>query len=92
MSKRDHNAIVDESFAHDSKLARTGHRLDKGQAVQRARNARTRRLTGVKVVVTDGPFAETKELLGGIGLIEARNGPRGRIPVKSPRRAVRSTN
>jgi hypothetical protein len=92
MSKRERNATVDETFTYDDKLARSGHRLDSGQARQSARKARTRRLTGVKVVVTDGPFAETKELLGGIGTIAARHGPPGRTLVKSPRRAPRSAN
>jgi hypothetical protein len=65
MSKKERDASVDESFDHEDRLARNGYRVDGGQAPQSARKARTLRWKGVKVVVTDGPFAETKELLGG---------------------------
>ena len=40
------------------------HRFEDGQMLRRS---------GGAVVVTDGPFAETKELLGGLGLIAARD-------------------
>jgi len=31
------------------------------------------RVSGGKVVVTDGPFAETKEIVGGFAIVEARS-------------------
>ena len=42
-------------------------------ALQRARTARTIRVRGGKATVTDGPFVETKEQLGGFFLIEAKD-------------------
>ncbi|MGH9868587.1 MAG: YciI family protein [Candidatus Polarisedimenticolia bacterium] len=50
-----------------------GHWLDGGAALQLASSARTLRWKNGKVVVTDGPYAETKEVLGGLGLLEARD-------------------
>jgi hypothetical protein len=47
----------------------------RGEALQTARNAVTLRWDGGKVVATDGPFAETKEMLGGILVLEARDMP-----------------
>lgn len=42
-----------------------------GNRLQPARTARTVRVDNGKAAVTDGPFAETKETIGGFGLIEA---------------------
>lgn len=62
--------LVQECFAYDDQLKRAGHFLD-GIALQEAGTAMTvRRLSG-KAAVTDGPYAETKEVLGGILLLEA---------------------
>ena len=43
------------------------------KALDSARNAVALRMNGGEVEVTDGPFAETKEVLGGILLLEARD-------------------
>ena len=43
------------------------------EALQPARTARTVRVRGGRTHVTDGPYAEAKELVGGIYLIEARD-------------------
>jgi hypothetical protein len=44
-----------------------------GAKLQPAQTATTVRLTGDKPVVTDGPFVEAKEVLGGYGLVEVPN-------------------
>ena len=64
--------MFDESFAYDDELRRGGHWLG-GEALESGRNAVTLRMKDGRVEVTDGPFAETKETLGGILLLEARD-------------------
>jgi hypothetical protein len=46
-------------------------KLIESQQLESARSAKSVRIRGGKVSVVDGPFAETKELLGGFNLIEA---------------------
>ena len=64
--------MMEECFAYDDELRRGGHFLG-GEALDSARMAATLKMKSGKVVVTDGPFAETKETLGGILLLEARD-------------------
>jgi len=61
---------MDECFAYDDVLRKGGHFVG-GEALQSHRNATTLRYRKGKVSVTDGPFAETKEQLGGILILEA---------------------
>jgi hypothetical protein len=72
MSENERNALMDECFAYDDVLRRHGHFVG-GDALQSARNAKTLRWQKDKAVVTDGPYAETKEQLGGILVLEARD-------------------
>lgn len=65
-------ALMDECFAYDEELRAGGH-FAGGEALQSARNATTLRWTNGRVSVTDGPYAETKEQLGGILVLEARD-------------------
>jgi hypothetical protein len=65
-------AIVDTSMQYDKELERTGHYVA-AEALQSPRTATTVRVTSSGVSVTDGPFAETKEHLGGFILIEAKD-------------------
>ena len=44
-----------------------------GEVLQNARSATTLRGNNGKVPVTDGPYAETKEQLGGLLVLEARD-------------------
>jgi hypothetical protein len=44
-----------------------------GEALQESATATTLRLEGDERVVTDGPFAETKEQVGGFYLLECEN-------------------
>lgn len=64
--------MMEDCFAYDDELRRGGHFLG-GEALDTARNAVTLRMKNGQVEVTDGPFAETKESLGGILLLEARD-------------------
>ena len=66
------NTLIDECFAYDDALRKNGH-FRGGEALQNARNAVTLRWKNGKVSITDGPYAETKEQLGGFGVFEARN-------------------
>ncbi len=72
MSESERNAMMDECFAYDDVLRKNGH-FAGGEALQSARNATTLRWRNGKVSITDGPYAETKEQLGGILVLEARD-------------------
>jgi hypothetical protein len=70
MSETTLHAMTDECFAYDDVLRANGHftggeALDPTSKSIRSRNG--------KVVVTDGPFIETKEIIGGILILEARD-------------------
>jgi len=65
-------ALVDSALDYDEEIRRSGHYIV-SNALQRARTARTLRVREGKVLVTDGPFAETREQLGGFFLVEARD-------------------
>ena len=72
MSNSEREAFIEECFAYDDVLRKGGHFLG-GEALQGARNAATLRFQNGKVSVTDGPYAETKEQLGGILILEAND-------------------
>ena len=64
------DALIQACFAYDDHLKKAGHFAD-GLALQGADTAMTVRGARGKAVVTDGPYAETKEVLGGILVLEA---------------------
>ena len=70
MSESERNAFVDECFTYDDELRKNGHFIG-GEALQGAENATTLHFRNGKLSITDGPFAETKEQLGGILILEA---------------------
>jgi hypothetical protein len=72
MCERERNSFMEQCFGYDDELRRGGHFLG-GEALQTARNAATVRCRSGQVTVTDGPFTETKEQLGGILFLEARD-------------------
>ena len=72
MSKQEADTCIEESLAYDEALRRTGHLLA-AHALQPVETATTIRVRSGKLSTTDGPFAETKEQLGGFLLIEARD-------------------
>jgi len=60
------------SVAYDGELSRSGHYIV-SHALQAVSTAKTVRVRRGKVSQVDGPFAETKEHLGGFILINAAN-------------------
>jgi hypothetical protein len=70
MSEQEQKRFVDECFVYDDELRRKGHYVG-GEALQNVQAATTLRYKNGRVAVTDGPFAETKEQLGGIVVLEA---------------------
>lgn len=72
MSETERNAMLDECFSYDDELRRNGH-FAGGEALQGPLSAATLRWKDGKVAVTDGPYAETKEQIGGILILEARD-------------------
>lgn len=72
LSEAEQQRLMEECFAYDDELRRGGHFLG-GEALQSAKNAVTIRHQDGEAVVTDGPYAETKEQLGGILLLEAND-------------------
>jgi len=72
MSKNDSDAFMGEYFAFTEGVKKSGHFLG-GEALQPVRTATTVRVRSGKTSTTDGPFAETKEQLGGYYLINARD-------------------
>jgi hypothetical protein len=58
--------------AHDAQLKASGH-LVAAEALTLPNEAVTVRVRDGKMSATDGPFMETKELLGGFIVIEARD-------------------
>lgn len=72
MPENESNAFMGEYFAFTDGIKTSGHYLA-GEALQPVETATTVRVRNGKVGTTDGPFAETKEQLGGFYMIEARD-------------------
>jgi hypothetical protein len=72
MSPQERQALLDETLAYQDDLRRNGHYID-GKALQGVRSAATLRFEKGHLSVTDGPFAETKEQLGGYHLIDCKD-------------------
>jgi hypothetical protein len=65
-------AIMGEYFAFTENI-RTNGKLVAGEALQPTPTATTVRVRNGKISTTDGPYAETKEQLGGFYLIDAKD-------------------
>jgi hypothetical protein len=72
MSPADGEAIMGEYFAFTDGIRRSGQYVA-GEALHPTNTATTVKVRNGKVSTTDGPFAETKEQLGGFYLIEAKD-------------------
>ena len=72
MSKDEGDAFMGEYFAFTDGIKQSGHHVA-SEALQPISTATTIRMRNGKLSTTDGPFAETKEQLGGFYLIEARD-------------------
>ncbi|HKF57963.1 MAG TPA: YciI family protein [Blastocatellia bacterium] len=72
MTETERNAMFDECFEYDEHLRANGQ-FGIGEALQGPETALTLYWKDGKVATTDGPYAETKEQIGGIGILEARD-------------------
>lgn len=72
MPESEQNTFMEKCFAYDDVLNRGGHFV-RGEALQGAATATTLRLRDGRVSITDGPFAETREQLGGVLVLEAED-------------------
>jgi hypothetical protein len=72
MSESERNTVLDECFSYNDELRKNGH-LVAEEPLQPANTAVTVYWKNGKVAVTDGPYAETKEQLGGLQVLEARD-------------------
>ncbi len=70
MAEGDRRNFFDRCFSYDDELRRGGH-IVAGEGLEQSRNAATLRWRDGAVAVTDGPYAETKEQIGGILIIDA---------------------
>src|SRR5215467_3326675 len=72
MTEAEQNSMFDRCFEYDDHLRANGHWAGE-EALQPAETALTVYWKNGKVATTDGPYADTKEQLGGILVLEARN-------------------
>jgi hypothetical protein len=70
MPDHQRQAILEETLAYADYLRIHGHVIDE-RALQSAATATTLRFRDGTMSITDGPFAETKEQLGGLMVLEA---------------------
>jgi len=72
VSESERNAFMDSCFAYDDVLRKNGHFVG-GEALQPAQYGATLRFEKGKPIVSDGPYAETKEQIGGLLFLEAKD-------------------
>ena len=72
LSESERDVFIKECSAYDDILRKSGHFI-RLEALENARNAKTLRYRNDKVSITDGPYAETKEQIGGILLLDTNN-------------------
>jgi len=72
LPEAERNAMFDACFEYDEHLRANGHSAG-AEALQGPKTALTLHWKNGKVATTDGPYAETKEQIGGIGILEARD-------------------
>jgi len=72
LPEAERNAMFDACFDYDDHLRANGHVVS-GEALQGPETALTLHWKNGKVATTDGPYAETKEQIGGLGVLEARD-------------------
>jgi len=72
MSESERETFIKECFAYDNILRKNGNFV-RLEALQSAQNAKTLRCRNGKVSITDGPYAETKEQIGGILSLDAND-------------------
>jgi hypothetical protein len=70
LPQEEKSALDRDSRAYDERLQAAGHFIT-ASALQGVKTARTIRMRGGRALITDGPFAETKEVLCGFIFVEA---------------------
>ena len=71
-SEPENNAIFDGYMKYTDEIRRSGH-LVAGEPLEDTRSATTIKVKDGKTLRTDGPFAETREQLGGFYIVEAKD-------------------
>src|SRR5258706_15274306 len=71
-SQEESQRVSGEYMAFTQGIKESGH-MRAGEPLESVSNATTVRMKGGKTVRTDGPFAETREQLGGFYIVEARD-------------------
>jgi len=72
MPQAESEKVFGEYSAYTESIRKSGHYAG-GNALQPTQTATTVRVRKGKIATTDGPFAETKEQLGGYYLVQARD-------------------
>jgi hypothetical protein len=72
LSKDEQNRVHRDCGAWHEELVKNGHSVA-AVGLERRETATTLREHDGKIVMTDGPFAETKEVLGGFEILECRD-------------------
>ena len=72
MPKEQADSMMGEYFSFTSDIKKSGHYIG-GEALKPTPTATTVRVRNGKVSTSDGPFAETKEQLGGFYLVDAKD-------------------
>jgi hypothetical protein len=72
MSESEQNKVMQEYMDYSKSLAQSGH-MRGGNELNMVSTAKTVRVRDKQELITDGPFAETKEQLGGYYLVEAKD-------------------
>jgi hypothetical protein len=72
LPKQEQDRIVNDCVAYADDLSKSGHLRAAGR-LQPTDTARTVREGGGKSLITDGPFAETKEVLAGYYLVTCKD-------------------
>ena len=72
LSEAEQGKVFQEYMDYTLRIKKEGHHLG-GEALQPVSTATTVRVKDGKTITTDGPFAETREQLGGFYFVEAKD-------------------
>lgn len=72
LPEAERSALYDEAYAYYDELVKNGNGIA-GDALQTVKQATTIRINKGKTSITDGPYIETKEQVGGFILMEAQS-------------------
>jgi hypothetical protein len=72
LSAEEHVALIRETLAYDQELVDGGHMIESA-ALQGPGTAKTIKVRKGKAIVSDGPFVESKEYVGGFFFLEAND-------------------